>query len=128
MAYLINKTVYYDELGYSLVYIDVDEKNDRFSENELREGARLYEHYCSRAVQKINLTFVIIKGKEKIRVSIRGNNFTNTIPIPEIGTKLGGEGGGHFNAGGVTLLNYKGDIITNIHVIMKSLRSHYKQK
>lgn len=64
------------------------------------EGMRFYIEDISYTADKIERGFVFFKDGHRVKMSARGDNYTNTIDLSVIGRKIGGDGGGHFNAAG----------------------------
>lgn len=126
-AFLIQNTIYNNKFGYTYVIADYNKLSEEYkcSFDEVKGGIRLYENYFSRAVKKINISFVFKKNNNDLNVSMRGNGYHNKIPLPEIGKSLGCECGGHFNASG---FNIKGDIdniLEDIKRVVGDLRKKY---
>jgi nanoRNase/pAp phosphatase (c-di-AMP/oligoRNAs hydrolase) len=74
------------------------------------EGVRFYVEDISYTADKTERGFVFFRDDHRLKMSARGDNFTNKIDLSQLGVKIGGSGGGHFNASGFSfdLRDFKG--------------------
>ena len=116
LDYAIKHTEYDDDLGTTFLYLPYERlQKDSIDKEKLADLKLAYESEMARNIEGYPRGIIIreeVPGK--IKISVRGNNFTNKINFPRLFEELGSNGGGHFNAAGM-------DIDGNFEEIKKQL-------
>jgi phosphoesterase RecJ-like protein len=103
LSYAIENTEYDKDLETQFLFLPLSkQKQDDISDEKMGILKMAYQIELSRRVAGYPLAIIMYEKKEigDIRISGRGSNFYNKINLPKLFTKIGGNGGGHFNAAG----------------------------
>lgn len=118
-AYAIQKTEYDEELHAQFLYLSIEiKKADGISEDKVDTLKNAYQSDISRSVPGYFIGFVINENPKRgtIHIGARGSNLNNKVSLPKMFAKMGGNGGGHFNAAGM-------DCVGNFDEIVKQLKA-----
>jgi len=105
LSYAIKNTEYDDELQTQFLFMPLEkQQRDGISEEMLKLLGDAYTSELANTVKGYPRGLYIkeFEEKGKIKISGRGSSMFNKINLPILFFKLGGNGGGHFNAAGTS--------------------------
>lgn len=100
MAYGILNCEYDDKIQTQFLFLPYEKlQKDGIDNHKLFVLKDAFQEEVARTVKGYPRGFMIYEEtKGKIIISVRGNNLTNKINMPEMLMEIGGNGGGHLNA------------------------------
>lgn len=107
-AFAISNIEYFEDIGTMFLFLPFEKlKEEEIDENKLNELKEAFSEELAKTVKGYPRgIFLYEKKPGEVHISARGNNLDNKINLPDLFSKLGGNGGGHFNA---TALNISND-------------------